>query len=445
MVRRIGIASIVALAGCSGPGEAPDSVGPGSTGEEGNGVSTTSGATTPAPTTVEPTATVTTAPTTGVDPTGDPALTWYRDVLPVAQVRCMGCHLDGGIGPFSLEDVEVAQAFAPVMAASVASRSMPPWMPDANCREFHDARVLTAEEIALFQAWSDAGAPAGDPNDAPPPVMPPSLPTVDVALAPAIPYAPSDVGGKDDYHCMVLDPQQADDVQVVGYEVTPGQPSMVHHVLLYAVDRKEALANDPDGTGWTCFGGPGVGGSPKTIGAWAPGTPVQTMPAGTGLPLLQSEVIVMQVHYNFHNVPGEAPPDQTLVELQFADTPVAPAQMMPLFNSSFSIPPGAVGHTDSVDRSVPVPVRLFGLLPHMHQLGRRITLQSDALGCLIDIPAWDFHWQQFYFYRDHAPVLVPGNSSVTLSCTWDNPTAETVHWGESTADEMCLAFLYVAL
>jgi hypothetical protein len=31
---------------------------------------------------------------------------------------------------------------------------------------------------------------------------------------------------------------------------------------------------------------------------------------------------------------------------------------------------------------------------------------------------------------------------INLQCTWTNPTSSTVTFGEGTADEMCLAFLY---
>jgi hypothetical protein len=32
-----------------------------------------------------------------------------------------------------------------------------------------------------------------------------------------------------------------------------------------------------------------------------------------------------------------------------------------------------------------------------------------------------------------------------MDCTWDNPTSETIRWGEGTADEMCFAFIYATL
>jgi hypothetical protein len=63
--------------------------------------------------------------------------------------------------------------------------------------------------------------------------------------------------------------------------------------------------------------------------------------------------------------------------------------------------------------------------------------------CLVDIPQWDFHWQQFFFYQQ--PLTVPASTSVKLTCTWDNPTDKTIVWGEGTEDEMCLSYFYLTL
>ena len=70
------------------------------------------------------------------------------------------------------------------------------------------------------------------------------------------------------------------------------------------------------GPGWTCFGGPGVGGgtsgSPRGIldnagwiAAWAPGFGAGRLRAGTGIELPAGSRIVMQVHYNLLN--GSSP------------------------------------------------------------------------------------------------------------------------------------------
>jgi hypothetical protein len=84
---------------------------------------------------------------------------------------------------------------------------------------------------------------------------------------------------------------------------------------------------------------------------------------------------------------------------------------------------------------------------------------NGSSDCLINIPNWDFHWQQAYWYT--SPFRPNTNSmerdSFRLTCTYDNtqanqPTIDGVqmpphelHWGEGTDQEMCLNFFYVAL
>ncbi|HEX5968268.1 MAG TPA: hypothetical protein VFY88_07330, partial [Intrasporangium sp.] len=60
-----------------------------------------------------------------------------------------------------------------------------------------------------------------------------------------VPKAPS--GGTDDYRCFLLDPKLTRDSFVTGYDVAPGDASIVHHVILYRVPAsKVALARAQD-------------------------------------------------------------------------------------------------------------------------------------------------------------------------------------------------------
>lgn len=135
-------------------------------------------------------------------------------------------------------------------------------------------------------------------------------------------------------------------------------------------------------------------------------------------------------------------PDQSSVKLMYASGNVTPAYLVPLVASDFQIPPNSTGYTYSktFPNDFGFPVKVWGLMPHMHQLGKRITITGANDECLVDIPRWDFHWQQQYFRP--SPHVMPHGQSITLRCEWDNPTARTVRWGEGTADEMCFAFIY---
>ena len=110
----------------------------------------------------------------------------------------------------------------------------------------------------------------------------------------------------------------------------------------------------------------------------------------------------------------------------------------------FEIPAGAT-QTVTADLPVPLPVALWGVAPHMHLHGTEIkaTVEHANGGetCEIDIPHWDFHWQQFYYYRQPT-LLLPGDVA-HLACTFDNSAGtQPLTWGEKTTDEMCLIFGY---
>jgi hypothetical protein len=374
----------------------------------------------------------------------DATPTWYHDVQPIVQSRCTGCHTSGGIAPFPLASYDDALGQHQTMAAAVQTRRMPPWQPADACQPLRDARRLDQSEIDTIVAWSIAGAPAGDAAEAPPAAAPPpGLTSVDARLDPGIDYLPrpDTAHPADDYHCFALDPALSEDRDVVGIEVLPGQPSIVHHVLLFAVPPAAAQAADDAeaGPGWTCFGGPGVTGIPAIVGGWAPGSGATRAPEGTGIPVAAGSALVMQVHYNLDHAASAA--DRTIVQLQYANGRVSrPARVLPLADLGFAIPPGATGYRATVGITFPQPATLWGLAPHMHTLGRHIRVEKDG-ACLIDIPSWDFHWQQAYFLKDALPIAA--GSRVTLTCTWDNPTSRTVLWGEGTSDEMCLSYLYL--
>lgn len=218
---------------------------------------------------------------------------------------------------------------------------------------------------------------------------------------------------------------------------------MVHHVILYAVKRADALAEDAKDTtaGWQCFGGVGID-STGALGAWAPGGSAVVYPFGTGIRLEPDQVLAMQMHYNTDNG-SEA--DTTSVKLQYGTGGETAAYLLPLAARRFSIAPGAVGYSYSqrFGNTFGFPLKLYGFLPHMHTLGKSISMHAGTTSmdsCLVEIPRWDFHWQTQYF-REKPYTLEP-SAAVELRCAWDNPTTRTVTWGEGTSDEMCFAFVY---
>jgi hypothetical protein len=154
----------------------------------------------------------------------------------------------------------------------------------------------------------------------------------------------------------------------------------------------------------------------------------------------------MQIHYNFDNLTKSPPPaDATTVHLNYAEDPVDSATLTPLANRQFSIPPNATDFSAQATTDVPMNVKLWGVTPHLHQMGRRFQIELVDGGdttCLMDIPQWDFNWQQFYFFEGGDGFPLPEGSEVRITCTWDNSTDQTVTWGEGTSDEMCISYFY---
>ncbi|HLM73148.1 MAG TPA: monooxygenase, partial [Polyangiaceae bacterium] len=66
-------------------------------------------------------------PTGAVTPAPEPAESYYKDIKPIVDMKCSGCHQAGGVGPFPLTTYEEVSAMKDVSLLSVESRSMPPW------------------------------------------------------------------------------------------------------------------------------------------------------------------------------------------------------------------------------------------------------------------------------------------------------------------------------
>lgn len=411
----------------------------------------------------------------GADGTADGRPTYHATIAPIIDKHCGSCHVAGGIGPFALDSYEALSGLAKVVQTSIESGSMPPWMPDPACREFEGERRLSPDDIATYAAWVEAGTPEGDAADAPAGGGE-SKPTFDATHSLRSPeaYLPP-AGLNDDYRCFVLDGTFDKPMYVVGSRVVPDQKPQVHHVLVYAVDAdavpalEQADAAEP-GPGYTCFGGPlpasasgdggstSTGGLPNQIGAWVPGIEPSIAREGTAFRVNKGSRIVMQIHYN--SVGVELAPDQTTFEMMLTeDAPAKLTRTRPLAHLDIEIPAGDANSVQvrKFTHHGKKPMTIASVTGHMHKLGKSISaahLKNDGSeACVLDIPAWDFDWQQAYrLPPDNLLVLQPGES-IELTCVYDNSAAnqpivdgeriapKPVQWGEGTFDEMCLMYI----
>ncbi len=402
------------------------------------------------------------------DPTKstDAALTYYRDVKPILDAHCAGCHVEGGIAPFAITSYELAKAQSGSIKASVVSRTMPPWQAAQGCADYLYDRSLSDETIATIAQWVDEGAAEGNPSDEPPPleVSTTTLSRIDRTLSMPTAYTP--VVSPDEYRCFLIDWPENVTRYVTGFGVQPGNDSIVHHVIAFlappsTVAEYEALdAADPE-PGYPCFGGTG-GTRLSWIGAWAPGGIGSDLPAGTGIEVPVGSKVVLQLHYN--TTTAKPAPDTTKILLSLEDSVERKGVVLPFANidwvlgKTMDIPAHSTDVTHSFDLDLSQyasvysggvfengkPITIHGAGLHLHTLGTQaktsILRQGGGEECMLDIPRWDFNWQSSYDFSK-TKTLNPGDQ-VHLECHYDNPTAMNVNWGEGTSDEMCLGIYY---
>src|ERR1700687_4563804 len=94
--------------------------------------------------------------------TGQSVVTFTKDVAPILERNCQGCHRPGEAAPFSLLTYEQARPWAKAMKEAVRLKKMPPWFADPQFGTFSNDRSMAQKDVNTIAAWADAGAPPGD-------------------------------------------------------------------------------------------------------------------------------------------------------------------------------------------------------------------------------------------------------------------------------------------
>lgn len=222
-------------------------------------------------------------------------------------------------------------------------------------------------------------------------------------------------------------------------EFHPLIPEGTHHTVVTLVDGGEA----PDGTR-ECTN-PFEGGFDQIYGTGV-GTEPLVMPEGVAVKIPAGKQIVMNLH--LFNVGAETLEGTSGILVKRADPEAieheADSELWGKLDFTIA-PNGTTTQTQSC--VVESDLSLFSLLPHMHTMGRHLTFtltRQDGEEIVLHDEAYDFDAQVNRAFDP--PVAIAAGDTVTIECTWDNPTNETVEFGESTTDEMCFAglFLYPA-
>jgi hypothetical protein len=385
--------------------------------------------------------------------------TWSENVASIVYSKCANCHHTGGIAPFSLMSYSEASAMAGPIHDAIFQGNMPPYPPDHEYQEYAHARLLSDVEKTTILDWTLNGTLEGNPaNTPPPPVFNIGSMLGDGDLEIRMPnYYSKANANQDDYICISIPTNLTQDRKIKALEIVPGNRAIVHHCLVYSDETGNYIT---DTIGGDC-GGPSNG---KLLMGYTPGASPLIFPSGEdfklGMTLAAGSNIVLALHYPNGSL-GML--DSTKVIFHFYPSNETGIREVTagavLENWNIALPPNQV--TTLTTRypptgGLPLNFSILSVFPHMHQVGTEIkaygvTAVNDTFP-LIHIPEWDFHWQDFYFFKNI--VKAPVGSKLEAYAVYNNTTTnhhnpnnppEFVFAGEGTSDEMFLVYFHYML
>jgi hypothetical protein len=388
------------------------------------------------------------------------APTFYKDVLPILQNNCQTCHRPGEVAPMSLLTYEQARPWARAIKTKTTDKQMPPWFADPDYGLFSNERKLSSREIATLAAWSDAGAPAGNPKDAPPArhfedgwnIKP------DVIVEMPKPFE-LPATGTINYKYIVVKTNFKEDMWVVAAEMRPGNSSVLHHGKVWV---------RPAGSTWMKDAVPGEAYENETqrdvigknspeegndiLGKFNPGLGAQRFDQeGAAKFVPKGSDLVYEMHYTTN---GKATSDVSKLGLVLAKEDPKKRYYFHAGPTAQNLAiPATDGNAEVVSEvTLDAPGRLVYAQPHMHLRGKDFEMRAifpSGESKTVLKGRFDFEWQMGYQYAE--PVALPKGTKLRFVTHFDNspanrfnpdPTKKIV-WGPQNWDEMSNCFIGV--
>ena len=396
---------------------------------------------------------------------GQTTTTFNRDVLPILQKNCQGCHRPGEIGPMPLLTYAQARPYARAIKTATQSKKMPPWFADSSVQHYANDMSLPAADISTLAAWADAGAPEGDPKDAPAArafVDGWNIGTPDkVVQMPEAYHVPAD--GTIEYTYIILPTHFTEDTWVQALEIRPGNRSLMHHAVSVRAHAGFEVAARIPGRRAVCAGAAAgeeaaverrrshlrrlarrrVAGRLRTRRAavYAAG--------GHGIPR-QGQLRFRPAAALYGERHGGNGPD---THRRGAGEDAARQARVRRACQRWAIrdPAGRSGLPGDRLGDARQNVELLSAGPHMHLRGKAMDLRAVYPGgqseMLFHVPRYDFNWQQLYQF--HTARTAPRGTKLDVVGVWDNSTGNRfnpdpraeVHWGDQSWEEMLLAIV----
>ncbi len=378
-------------------------------------------------------------------PLANSDVTFSKHIASILNNNCVYCHREGQIAPFPLTNYEETVGWAEMIREVVQEQRMPPWHADPKIGHFRNDARLSDRDKELIYKWVEAGAPEGNPKDlpaAPQYAQGWQIPKPDAVIYMAEQAYDVPATGTVEYQRFVVDPGWTEDKWVKAMQCMPGNPAVVHHIIVYLV---------PPGVTPS-----GQAGRLRTnwLGAFAPGLRPQVLSDGLGRYIQKGSKLLFEMHYTPN---GTAAKDKSYVGFVFADPSTVKKEVavQNAGNFTFKIPPNDANYEVESEFVFRQPSILLTISPHMHVRGKdfryELIYPDGKKEELLWVPKYDFGWQTTYELTE--PKVVPKGTKMHCVAHFDNsennlanpdPSKE-VSWGEQTWEEMMFGWFEMSL
>ena len=374
-------------------------------------------------------------------------VSYGKDVLPILSKKCLNCHYENGYAPFALTNFEEIKRHSKEMAVVIENGSMPPWKANSTFRDFAGNRSLNAEEKKVLLQWIKEGANKGklEKKDLVQAATVKDIPNIVLKMPRAYQLKAS---SKNTYICYKIPFELDSNFAINGLKFLPGNKAALHHATYqifevsedvdvyagpdYFTYKEDSVNRVEDLRDFDYFKMIGKNGEmPQEVyhGGWLPGTDKIKFPEGIGFDLPKRGVLLIRsLHYSPSAVAAK---DQSALGLYTSNKPIErkvgfaafqPRNPSPGF--TWQIPADTI-YKAHLNVKFNNDVSLLHINPHMHLIGKTfkayaVTMLGDTIP-LVDIPEWDFNWQDFYRFK--SIIKIPAGSILHAEASYDNTNA----------------------
>jgi hypothetical protein len=398
---------------------------------------------------------------------GQVEVTFTKDIAPILQRSCQGCHHPEAATPMSLISYEEVRPWAKAIKLRTSRREMPPWYIEktVGIQRFKDDPSLSDEEIAKIAAWADSGAPRGNPADMPPPrqfatgeqwsIGKPDL----IVSSPVMTIKTTGPDSHIDLGTVLTGLTEDRYIKAVEFKEIKLQRSggeyrkpTIHHVVLTGGDPDEfdgensqvPPSSEPDQPESNRFRIVHEVGQNATI---YPDRVGVLLKAGSALWFYsmhthsngQEEVVRVDVGFTFQ--PKSYKPEYPQ------------SGFINIGNNSddIDIPAGADNVRFDTFGRLDKNAIMTTFEPHMHMSGKRMCVEAiypDGKREMLNCAGYNHNWVKVYMYEDDAAPLLPAGTILHIIGWYNNSETNRNNieprnwkgWGERTFDDM-FAFL----